>query len=102
VAKSKSNTATTTTREDNLVVRYFKETRAELRKVAWPTRDETVNLTTIIVTVTVAVAIFLGLLDFIFQEVMSGVLRIDFIWLGLALVLLVGGAAAFYFNNLEQ
>ena len=102
MAKSKSSAATATVREDNFVVKYFKGTRAELRKVTWPTRDETINLTMIIVSVTIAVAIFLGLLDYLFQQVISGILLNNLIWAGLALVLLIGGAAAFYFNNQQE
>jgi len=98
VAKSKSGAATTTTRSENAVVRYFKETRAELRKVTWPTREETKTLTTIIVIVTVAMAIFLGLLDYLFQTVVAGIITGSLIQIGLAVILFVGGTAAFYLN----
>jgi len=47
---------------------FFKEVRGELRKVAWPTREETIRYT-IIVLVTVAVlTTFIGVLDWIFGE----------------------------------
>jgi preprotein translocase subunit SecE len=103
MAKSKStSTAAVTPKEDNIVVRYIKETRAELRKVVWPTREETQNLTLIIVSVTVAMAIFLGLLDYIFQIVVGGVISGVYIWIGVAVVLLVAGIAAFYFNSQQE
>lgn len=102
MAKSKSSATPVNPREDNVVTKYFKETRAELRKVTWPTREESINLTTIIVIVTVAVAIFLGFLDFIFQEVVAGILLSNLVWVGVAIALLVGGFAAFYFNNREE
>lgn len=102
VAKSKSTATTATPGEDNFLVKYFKETRAELRKVTWPTREETKTLTTIIVIVTVAMAVFLGLLDYVFQVVVAGVISGDFIRIGLAIVLFVGGAAAFYFNGRQE
>lgn len=101
MAKSKSNVATTTTRDEHAIIRYFKETRAELRKVTWPTRDETRVLTGIIVAVTITMAIFLGLLDYIFQIVSAGVISGNFMIIGLAVVLFLGGAAAFYFNGQE-
>ena len=42
--------------------------RGELRKVAWPTREETIRYT-IIVLVTVAVlTAFIGVLDWVFSE----------------------------------
>jgi preprotein translocase subunit SecE len=102
MAKSKSTATAVAPKEDNAVVRYLKETRAELRKVVWPTRDETKNLTIIVVSVTVAMAIFLGLLDYIFQMVTAGVIRGDYIWIGAAVVLLIAGAAAFYVNSQQE
>ncbi len=102
MAKTKSSAPTTTPRKENAIVEYFKETRAELRKVTWPTREETRTLTTIIVIVTIAMAIFLGLLDYIFQIVVAGIIVGDLIWIGLALVLFAGGAAAFYFNAQQE
>jgi preprotein translocase subunit SecE len=51
---------------DNVVVRYFKETRAEIRKVSWPTREQATKLTMIVLAVTVVMAAFLGAIDFIF------------------------------------
>ena len=102
MAKSKSSTAAVTPKEDNTVVKYLKETRAELRKVVWPTCEETKNLTLIIVSVTVAMAMFLGLLDYIFQIVAAGVISGNYIWIGIAVILLVAGAAAFYFNSRQE
>lgn len=49
-------------KQDNRVVRYFKETRAELRKVHWPTRKEAQNLTIIVLVITIIMTIFLGLI----------------------------------------
>jgi preprotein translocase SecE subunit len=47
-------------KQDNRVVRYFKETRAELRKVHWPTRLEARNLTIIVLVFTVFMTFLLG------------------------------------------
>lgn len=102
MAKTKSSAPITTPRSENAIVVYFKETRAELRKVTWPTREETRTLTTIIVIVTVAMAIFLGLLDYLFQSVVAGIIVGDLVWIGLAVVLFAGGAAAFYFNAQQE
>lgn len=52
----------TVVKQENRLVRYFRETRAELRKVHWPTRNEARNLTLIVLAVTVAMTIFLGLI----------------------------------------
>ena len=63
VSKSASKSVA---KSENRIVRYFKETRAELRKVTWPTRREATNLTLIVLGVTVAMAIFLGAVDLLF------------------------------------
>jgi preprotein translocase subunit SecE len=49
--------------------RYLRETRAELKKVTWPTRKEALNLTYIVLGVTFAFAAVLGLLDWVFSQV---------------------------------
>ena len=64
MAKSKSEKKTTS--QQNAVVRYFRETRGELRKVTWPTRQESWRLTGIVLGVTIATAVFLWFFDTIF------------------------------------
>lgn len=50
------------------IVRYFKEVRAELQKVVWPSRREATNLTAIVLGVTTVMSIGLGLVDWIFSQ----------------------------------
>jgi len=52
-------------RKENAVVRYFRQTWAELKKVHWPTRREASNLTVIVLAVTVAMSAFLGVVDWL-------------------------------------
>ena len=47
---------------------YFREVRSELRKVIWPTRREAMNLTAVTLALSVVVGLFLGGVDFLFQE----------------------------------
>ena len=47
-------------------VHFLKETRIELRKVVWPTRQETAKTTGIIMIAVVIVAIFLWIVDAFF------------------------------------
>jgi len=47
-------------------VHFLKETRIELRKVVWPTREETIKTTGIIMVAVVIVAIFLWIVDAFF------------------------------------
>jgi len=58
-------------KKDNFIIKYFKETRAELRKVNWPSRQEALNLTLIVVAFTVFMAALLGIIDYIFARVFA-------------------------------
>lgn len=46
---------------------FLRETKIELRKVVWPTRDETIKTTGMIMVAVVIVAIFLALVDSVFS-----------------------------------
>lgn len=45
------------------LVRYLRGVYAEMQKVTWPNREETINLTQVVLAVTSAFAIGLGLID---------------------------------------
>lgn len=62
-------------KKDNFIIRYLKETRAELRKVNWPTRQEALNLTLIVVAFTVFMAALLGIIDYLFAWVFGLIIR---------------------------
>jgi len=51
--------------KENRVMQYFRETRAELRKVVWPTREEAINLTVVVVVTIVAMSAFFGVIDYL-------------------------------------
>jgi len=63
-----------TEKKENRVVKYFREARAEMRKVTWPTRQEALYLTGIVLAVTVAMSILLWILDILFTGVMSALI----------------------------
>ena len=54
--------------KQNRLVRWYRETESELKKVVWPTRREWTNLTLIVCAVTVVTGVFLGLVDFFFER----------------------------------
>jgi preprotein translocase subunit SecE len=58
-------------RQQNAIQRYFRETVGELRKVSWPTRQEAINLTIIVLIVTFSMSALLGILDFLFTQVFA-------------------------------
>lgn len=53
-------------REPNALQRLFRETMGELRKVSWPTRQEAIALTQVVIVVMIIMAIILGTLDWAF------------------------------------
>lgn len=58
-------------KRDNVLRRTVRETYAELRKVVWPTRDEAVKLTTIVVITIIAMSLFFGGIDFILTRLVQ-------------------------------
>ncbi len=50
---------------------YLKETRAELNHVAWPTRTQTIVYTILIAFISVGLALYLGLFDFLFNNALA-------------------------------
>ncbi|GAA0724469.1 preprotein translocase subunit SecE [Dokdonella soli] len=46
-----------------LVREYLAESQFELRKVVWPTRDETLRTTLVIIAVVIILSLLLGLID---------------------------------------
>jgi len=49
---------------------FFKEVFTEGKKVDWPQRKETFNHTLIVIGISLGVALFLGILDFIFLKIL--------------------------------
>jgi preprotein translocase subunit SecE len=56
-------------------LRFVGETVSELRRVTWPSRQETIRLTLVVLSVAAAVGIFLGLVDMGFSRLMDVILR---------------------------
>ncbi len=53
------------------VFSYFKETQAELRHVAWPTRVQTIVYTTLVIAISIFIALYLGFFDFLFTSTLA-------------------------------
>ena len=54
---------------------YYQDTRAELKRVVWPTRQEALRLTLLVVVVTVALGVALGIVDFMFEKLVLLLVR---------------------------
>jgi preprotein translocase subunit SecE len=51
------------------IVTYIDETRNEIRKVVWPTREEAWNLTVVVLFVVMLVMLIIFGIDFVFSQV---------------------------------
>jgi len=60
--------------QGNRRFKFISDIVAELRKVVWPTRQEATYLTTIVIIVTIVVALALWVIDMGFSEVMNFIL----------------------------
>ncbi|MEZ4836139.1 MAG: preprotein translocase subunit SecE [Caldilineaceae bacterium] len=58
-------------RNENALVRYIKDTRAELAKVTWPTREEGIRLTLVVLAVTAVSSIVLFAVDSLFSYLIT-------------------------------
>ena len=56
-------------------LRFVGETLSELRRVTWPTRQETVRLTIMVISVAGTIGLFLGIVDYGFGELMDRILQ---------------------------
>lgn len=54
-------------KRDNALVRTFRELRGEMRKVVWPTREETTRLTIVVILVSAIISAILFAADSLFQ-----------------------------------
>jgi preprotein translocase subunit SecE len=57
------------------VTKFFGEVKTEMSKVTWSSREELIHSAIIVLTVMVALAIFLGVVDFIFARLVHLFLR---------------------------
>jgi len=57
-------------------IKFLKEVRSELKRVTWPTRQEAVRLTSVVIFVSILVGIYIGALDYLFTKIMELLLKI--------------------------
>jgi len=50
------------------LVDYLKSSKAELKKVVWPTKEQTKNHTLMVIGVSIGVALFLGAIDYLLNK----------------------------------
>jgi preprotein translocase subunit SecE len=54
---------------------FIKEVVSELKQVTWPTRQETIQSTVIVIVLSVAVGIYIGGLDYLFTQAFAFLLK---------------------------
>jgi preprotein translocase subunit SecE len=54
---------------------FFRDVMLEFRRVTWPSRSELVNSTSVVIVVTVVLAMFLGIVDIGLTKVVERILR---------------------------
>ena len=55
---------------------YFKECKAELKKVVWPSKTDVFASLKVVIISTILVAVLLGLLDFGFTEAFRALMKL--------------------------
>lgn len=56
------------------MLQYIKDVRGELRHVSWPTRQQTVVYTIVVIAVSLLTATYLGLLDYAFSALVRTII----------------------------
>jgi preprotein translocase subunit SecE len=53
------------------IIRFFKESYAELKKVAWPSREDVIASTKVVIVSTILIAMALGAMDFVLHNLFN-------------------------------
>ena len=54
---------------------FFQEVSVELKKVSWPTRQQTMSTTVVVITVAFIVAFFLGIVDIVLARIVGAIMK---------------------------
>lgn len=57
------------------IPKYLQEVRTELVKVSWPSRQESMRMTGIVILASLAVGLYIGGLDYLFTNLLGFVLK---------------------------
>ena len=59
----------------NKAMKFFRETKSELKKVSWPSKSQLINNTVVILAFIVVATLVLSLLDVAFQKLLAFVIK---------------------------
>ena len=57
-----------------IIQKYLKEVTQEIKKVSWPSKEQTINKTGLVIGVSLIVALYLAGLDLVFQKIVAAIL----------------------------
>jgi len=50
---------------------YFTEVAREIKKVSWPSREQTQEKTVLVLAVSIIIGLYIGVLDFVFSKLLA-------------------------------
>jgi preprotein translocase subunit SecE len=56
-------------------VAFLREVRAEMEKVVWPTRHQSIQLSIMVIVISVIVGAYIGGLDFSFTNLLNSIVK---------------------------
>ena len=57
------------------IINFLKEVREEMGKVTWPTRNQTIKMSLLVVAVSIIFGVFLGALDFLLTKALTIIIK---------------------------
>lgn len=56
------------------IIAYFTEVKGEISKVVWPTKDQVIRLTLIVLVFSAIVGTYLGALDYVLTKILEALI----------------------------
>ena len=72
----KNNAKTEKTVKNNSLFSFFREVKAEVKRITWPSKDETKKAFIAVIVFTLMYTILVGGLDFIFENLFKIILKL--------------------------
>ncbi len=57
------------------LIQYIKESYFELKKVTWPTKKETTNYTLLVIGISLSLALFIGVVDYLLSLAVEQIIK---------------------------
>ena len=73
---AKNNAKTENTVKNNGLVSFFREVKAEVKRITWPSKDETKKAFIAVIVFTLMYTVLVGGLDFIFENLFKMILKL--------------------------